>query len=926
MLINWKTDGMYRKIIFILTIITLFCVTNIYGQTPKDSTASVQGKVIYALKGAKSSAALFGANIILVNDIEGKKDTLMGTSDINGVFRFINIKPKMSTIKVSHVGFKTTEGQYNLAQGLNQCYFYLEQANEKLGPAKVTAEVPLLKHIGDTTIYNAAAVQMMDDETLRDLLNRLPGFNISGDKIMVDGKEVKRTYVNGTLMFGNNTTTAPNTLYASEVSRVKVYDEQTPDDKLRGLNNAPKQRVLDIKTKDSLFSFSDAVISASGGADDTGQARYSGIAAAAFYSELMSFNVAGTLDNTSQNLDLSQDLSPSAMLYRITSQTGQLSSYTEDASAGASFEKYWKSRDFGNNIKVRYHYAHAYERNNLIQRENHYLEDGSEGRKAIDTTKTGSSSGQHDVRLEFNLCKDPRRKVFGQFNGIFTDASSHSYNFENVQSGENLLIRNEYDKANQNTYNLSGTLNYQDFSLPKVKFISIASIHNDRTSTPSSRIDTLSSSTVRMNLISDGTGKTSGANLSTSAEWVPLNNTSKTLSFEGNFQFLWEREAKNQESADIISGTPVNYLSETYDYTFDLMQPSFCITSQYSTQDIDLKAGIESIWSTVTCTERGPSSGIVKKCFPAVLPSFYLKWKGLQAVISAKQTLPSASQLRKRISNTNPLSLTGGNPNIKPSYDAEMHIDWGKSFGLFSLSTSFQQNLSWNPILSKVLYFTEDTELTDWDGYKAVAGSMLYTYENADRPTSASGLTVRLSRLMARRTLNARLVLNGGLTKSPIYFGSEYVNLEEKRLSSSLSLSWTPNKHWRASLSPGATWLNSSGGAGTLLSNSITYNLSSSLKAKYGAFVGNVSYNFLLHDYLSGYGINTSRHILNANIGRTFLKKRLEIKVEAFDILNAGSVYSISITPESMTQTWKQTYGRRFMLTATYHFRKGRKR
>lgn len=181
---------------------------------------------------------------------------------------------------------------------------------------------------------------MMDGETLRDLLDKLPEFKVSGDKITVDGKEVKRTYVNGVLLFGDNTLTAPNALYASEVAQVKVYDEQTPDDKLRGLDNSEKQRVLDIKTQESLISFSDAVISVSGGADDTGQARYTGIGAAAFYSELLSFNAMGILDNTSQGLGQSLDFSPSSTLLNINSQSGQLSSYTEDAIAGASFEKY----------------------------------------------------------------------------------------------------------------------------------------------------------------------------------------------------------------------------------------------------------------------------------------------------------------------------------------------------------------------------------------------------------------------------------------------------------------------------------------------------------------------------------------------------------------------------------------------------------
>lgn len=916
---------MQRNCIFILIVSVLSCLTNAFGQTAKDSTAFVQGKVVYTLKGTNSSEPLYGAHVILINDIKEKKDTLTSTTEPDGTFKFLNIKPKRSLIKVSYVGFKTIEGFYDIDPGQNLCYFTLDKSHEELGAAKVTAETPLLKHIGDTTIYNATAVQMMDGETLRDLLDKLPGFKVSGDKITVDGKEVKRTYVNGILLFGDNTLTAPNALYASEVSQVKVYDEQTPDDKLRGLDNSEKQRVLDIKTKESIISFSDAVISASGGADDTGQARYTGIGAAAFYSELLSFNAMGILDNTSQGLGQSLDFSPSSTLLNINSQSGQLSSYTEDAIAGASFEKYWDSRDFGNSIKASYKYSHSYNRNNAISRIEHYLEDGSQGRSSCDTSISGNHSGTHEVNMVLKLSKDPHRNIYGHFSGKFTEIGSHSRDAENVKSDGDALIRNEYGSSNQNEYNLFGRLSYQDYTLPKFNFSSELSLHNNKTTTPSTRIDTLTESTVRMNLFSDGIGKSTDAELSASAEWLPINESARTLSIDGTLQFSCGRDAKSQKSTDIISGTPINYLSETYDYTFDLLQPTVRFATQYSTQKINLKASLESTWATIACTERIPDTETVKKCFPALLPSFNFRWNNLQVGITAKQTLPSASQIRKRISDVNTLSLVGGNPDIRPSYDTDMSIDWGKSFGLLSFSASFRQNLSWNSILSKVIYFAEDTELADWDGYKAVAGSILYTFENADTPKSESVITLRLSRLMARRKLNARLVLNGGYTKSPMYFGSECINLEESRLSSSLSLSWTPDKHWRASLSPGATWLNSFGGAGTLLSNSINYNLSSSLKAKYSAFIGNISYNFLYLDYLSGLGVNTSRHILNASLGRTFLKKSLEIKIEAFDILNAGSLYSMSITSEAMTQTWKPTYGRRFMLTATYHFRKAKK-
>ena len=204
-------------------------------------------------------------------------------------------------------------------------------------------------------------------------------------------------------------------------------------------------------------------------------------------------------------------------------------------------------------------------------------------------------------------------------------------------------------------------------------------------------------------------------------------------------------------------------------------------------------------------------------------------------------------------------------------------------------------------------YINEDTVLTDWDSYYAKAGSILYTYDNATSPATSTSATLRLSRLMAKRKIKFSAVFKGGFSNSPMYFGKDYVNLNSTQVSSSISLQWTPDKHWKATLSPDVTYQNSTGGDDSNLSRIMRYSLKSSVNARYGAFIGNVSYALAHNDNLSGWGVNLTRNILNASLGYSFFKKTLEIKAEGFDLLNAGSVYSMSLTPESMTQISTQT-------------------
>ena len=912
-----RINSYFPRVFLLLSV--LLSVYVAYGQ---EGTASVYGKVMQEKKGTNKTGPLYGANVILVNDIEGKRDTLYTVTDFNGAFRFINVQAKASSIKVSSVGFEAMDGRYDLEEGRNLCYFTLYESAETLRPAEATAEASLLKHVGDTTYYNVAAVQMMEGERLRDLFDKLPGFQIKGDKIVVDGEDVKRTYVNGILLFGNNVVTAANALNASEVSQIAVYDEPTYEDKVRGLHNVRKNRVLNIITTEALASFSEAVVSASGGVDNTGQMRYTGIASAAFYSELMSFDAGGIFDNTSQGLGRTGGSSPSSVLHGLGARTGQLSSYKEDIVAGASFEKYWKSRDFGNNIRAEYKYRHDYGKNNSIQSEEHYLENGTPGRSSRDSIYAYNYSGNHQINLTFTLQNNPRRRLYGHFGGEIEAASHHSKDAGSVFNAGNVFVKEESARSDLKGQRIFGRLVWEDYSFQKAKISSSISAKRKTTTTPSERIDTLAGSTVRINLLSDGFGIESSASLAADAQWIPINNESKTLRLGGLLDFSWERDLSRQESINRISGTPVPYLSETHDYTLDLMQPTAKLYTQFTTKDLDISAGIKTIWTILNCSELYPFDISVKNNYPAVLPSFSLKWKSINFMIETMQTLPSAAQIRRRITDSNPFALIGGNPSIKPSYNLEAGVNWGKSFGLTSTAASFRHYLSWDAIVSRAIYFTDNTELTEWDGYNAIAGSMLYTFDNAKTPVSVSSLSMTIDRLMAKRKLKSSITLRGSFGNRPMYFVSEYVNVVEKQFAPSLSFLWTLDKHWKATLRPGLIWQHAAVRQGATISESLNYNLKSSINIRYNAFRGNVSYSLNYLDYLSGPGKDVFRNILNASVGWTFLKKQLEVRIEAFDILNAGSIYSMTLTPEAMTQVWTPTYGRSIMLTATYHFRK----
>ena len=248
-----------------------------------DTLADIYGKIFENID--KNRWGISYASVLLVTDLDGEPDSAYVTTSYDGVFIFKKLKPQKIHLRITHVNYKTIEGDYVIGSGRNAFYFKVEEKKEELESAKVSADATLMKQIKDTSVYNTAAVKTMEGESLRAVVEQLPGFKISKDRISVDGRSVSRTYVNGILVFGDNPLTAVGALKADEVSQVRVYDEQNAVDKRRGLKHSKKDRVLDVVTKEPLLQLAEAGVLGEGGADETGQLRYSGVAGVAYYSE-----------------------------------------------------------------------------------------------------------------------------------------------------------------------------------------------------------------------------------------------------------------------------------------------------------------------------------------------------------------------------------------------------------------------------------------------------------------------------------------------------------------------------------------------------------------------------------------------------------------------------------------------------------------
>ncbi len=122
--------------------------------------------------------------------------------------------------------------------------------DKQLNEVVVTATKVKFYTKGDTLVYNADAFQLQEGSMLDALVAQLPGAELKPDgRIMVNGKFVESLLLNGRDFFKGDNTVLLDNLPAYMVHQVKVYTEESETSKLLGRKVDDGRFVMDVKLK-----------------------------------------------------------------------------------------------------------------------------------------------------------------------------------------------------------------------------------------------------------------------------------------------------------------------------------------------------------------------------------------------------------------------------------------------------------------------------------------------------------------------------------------------------------------------------------------------------------------------------------------------------------------------------------------------------
>ena len=635
-----------------------------------------------------------------------------------------------------------------------------------LEPSVVSAPMPLVKTVGDTLLFNPAAVPIEEDATLEELLKMIPGLEIEGNTVTLYGRRIEKLLVGGRLFFGGDVLTGLRTLRAEQVEAIGSYERPSDFSRLSGIDDGEGEPVLDVKIKKQYLNALNGRAAAGGGypANVTASVR------------------AGIMTDTSPVTvvaDAHNPLSASSVLNQNTEHIGSGSSgYPFFRSLGADYSLKRKAIDVTAHVKYdgtdrerlrdgwsqtvyaggtnRFSVARADElsRNDKVTSDAQIEWRPGEGRtylfrpefnfsNTLSATDSDASSFRTDpvtdeeaVRLNRTLRR--QTSLRSRFDGRMTFQMTQRFA---EKRGRNLSFRLQNYLSGGESFNFNDYLALTSKSLVRKQFVSAPWYRNDFTAQLSYNEPLGKGWHVQavtfVKLIAYNLGRSyySLDRLPGTEQWT-VPQTLSRADWMGSLPEAYETALDTDFSS---SGT----------YLGLLLRGSLSV--RYVRKKINTTFGVSvrPTWSFVRYRVADEPDGSKSSFVFYAAPNFTFRYSKskkeyLSLIYRGDVGTPSPSSLLPVRSGTNPLAVSIGNPDLKPSFIHRLSLTYNYSHpqGGQSLALEASGRLVQNATATSTEYNPETGGRTsrsvNINGNWSVEGSMVYNLSIKHTPLSLS--------------------------------------------------------------------------------------------------------------------------------------------------------------------------------------------
>jgi uncharacterized membrane protein YgcG len=937
---------MKTRKIHLLYVLLLLTATFGYGQSLSGTVVDTKGET------------LIGVTVRLASLPDSSTQRGVVT-DVDGRFLFENVSIGAYRLQVSYVGFATKSQTVRVDTGeVRPLRIVLGESARQLNEVVVKGKIVSAEQKGDTLQLNADAYKVNRDAQAEDLLKKMPGIDMSGGDIKVQGETVREVLVDGKPFFGDDPTIALKNLPAEVIAKIEIFDRQSDQSQFTGVNDGNTTKTINIVTRPDKRNGQFGRVYGGVGTNGT----YSAGASVNIFNGDQRISIIGQSNDINQQNFSSQDLlgvqssgggggrggggrrgggrggSGGGGGGGATDNflIGQQNGINTTNALGVNYSDKW-----GEKLTVRGSYFMNQTQNRSEQSLlRNYYQTINDLTQTYGEQSTGNSNNiNHRLNFRLDYAFDKNNSLLITPRLSFQTNNSSSYTNSNTQLGDALLNQstNTYTARNQG-YTFNNTLLFRHRFETKGRTISlnINTGLNDKTgmSTLSSLNEFFQADTTRQ-VIDQRTNTTSNV-----YQFSAGLNYTEPLG-KGIMQFSYNA-GLNHSNSDRFTYR-LNPLSDQYDQLDSLLSNRF--DNDYLTQraglgynlsnkKVRLSAQLNLQRADLQSDQLFPRVGQVNRAFTNLLPTVFADYRftddlRLRFTYRTSTDAPGITQLQNVLNNTNPLQQTIGNPDLKQSYSHALTARLTK--------TSIEKSNSLVGLLS--LNYTQDP-----------IGSSLYIAERAGvvpGVTSSAGTPIYLQQgTQLTRPINTGPSLN---SRAFVSFGSPLTFMKSNlNLNTSVTYNQTP------SLINGLVNNSNAYGVsqGVVLSSNISEKIDFTLSYNYGYnkvmntlqpqlntsyntqttganMVWNVwkglvvrsDVNYQRYAGLSS-GFNQQFTLWNASLAQRFLKNQNgELKVSVFDLLNQNTSVSRSFSETYLEDNRSLVLKQYFMLTFTYNLR-----
>ncbi len=732
-----------------LSILFLFLVLSVAAWA--QSGVSVRMK----LADAKTGEPVGFATVSLSYTDSGKAYRYV-LSTAEGSAEFAEVRTGKFLLKAEMMGYVTFEKEI-LVAGANVDLGTLQMAQDAqvLEAASVTAAGNEILVKKDTVEYYASSFKTTDNDTLEELLKKLPGVEVDSDgTITVNGEEVTKIMIGGKEFFLDDPSLASKNIPAKVIEKLQVVEKKSDQAIFSGIDDGERETVIDLSVKKGMLGGWFGNLMGGGGHDIPEKGhysadgnrfgqdwRYQGAAMVGRFTESsqISFMLNGNNTNNRGFKDMAGSMMQNMRGDRgkgRNSGWGGNNGITTSWMAGAngSFTLFDGDMDLNGN----YLYSGTDKTVEEDSRKITYMDNGSSLIYDNDGYNLTSSQGHRfGVRLEHRFGENTSILFRPQVNfgsGNYTEYSNFTTYTDPGDGSDQTLTNtgfNENTGQNKN-WNAKGFLLFRQ-RLGKPGRTLSANVDYDFSG---NRMSGLNQSYTDSDPETDGdeeivnqrySSTSNSSSVSVRAVYTePIVNN---FFIEANYSYRWSRSTSYKDTYDSggdgYAGGDGSSLAEAGHMTYDpdgetysdaysnsivntYQNHSAGFNLMYQKEKLRAQVGA-SLRPTITDNETNGEdyNSTVINWSPQVLFSYDMSdHSNVRLFYNGRSSQPSTSQLMPVADNSDPLDISFGNPYLEPYFTHRLHGEFGYTddASFLSIRGDLNGRLIQNTITNAVWY------------------------------------------------------------------------------------------------------------------------------------------------------------------------------------------------------------------------------